>query len=144
MSALQQIRYWSIAHHPRGLVVLRVALGLALFFKGISFMMNAVTLDQLISGSVLSQGVYWLPLTITWAHLLGGFLIIVGLLTRWAVLLQIPILIGAVIFVVEKEKMFGPGSDLLSAIVILILLLLFLVEGGGPISLDNYLSKNLR
>jgi hypothetical protein len=38
--------------------------------------------------------------------------------------------------------MFGPGSELLFAIAILVLLLFFLVEGGGPISLDNYLGKN--
>jgi putative oxidoreductase len=142
MENFQQIEHWSLTHHPRWLVVLRVALGLSLFVKGISFMVNSILIDELMNGSILSNRVDWVTLVITWAHLLGGFLIIIGLFTRWAVLLQIPILIGAVIFVVAKEKIFGPGSELLFAIVILVLLLFFLVEGGGPISLDDYLRKN--
>jgi uncharacterized membrane protein YphA (DoxX/SURF4 family) len=142
MGTLQQIQNWSTTHHPRWLVVLRIGLGLALFVKGISFMVNAVLLNQLISGTSLSAGVDWIPLVITWIHLLGGFLIIIGLYTRLAVLVQIPILIGAVTFVVEKEKMFGPGSELIFAIIILLLLFFFLVEGGGPISVDAHLRKN--
>jgi putative oxidoreductase len=142
MDTFQQFEYWSASHNPRWLVIIRVGLGVALFVKGISFMLNAVTIDQLIGGTMLTKEVDWLPLIITWAHLLGGFLIIIGLLTRWAALLQIPILIGAIFFVVSKEKMLGPGSELLFAIVILLLLLFFLVEGGGPISVDNYIRQN--
>ncbi|HEY4874589.1 MAG TPA: DoxX family protein [Puia sp.] len=145
MGTLQQIKHWSITHHPRWLVVLRVALGISLFVKGIFFMMNAVTLQELISSdTVTSKGLNWLPLFITWAHLLGGFLIIIGLFTRVAVIFQIPILIGAVIFIMAKEKMFGPGSELLFAFVILVLLFLFLIEGSGPISLDNYFASNVK
>ena len=50
MGTLQRILAWSSTHHPKWLVVLRVALGLCLFFKGISFMNNAVMVNQLISG----------------------------------------------------------------------------------------------
>jgi uncharacterized membrane protein YphA (DoxX/SURF4 family) len=143
MGTLQQIQHWSTTHHPRWLVVLRVVLGLCLFIKGISFLNNAVALNQLISGSIVSTSTDWLPLIITWAHLLGGFLIIIGLLTRWAVLLQIPILIGAVIFMNTQNGIFS-GSESIFALIILILLFLFLIEGGGPISLDNYFNKNPR
>ncbi|MBS1597653.1 MAG: DoxX family protein [Bacteroidetes bacterium] len=142
MGTLQQIQHWSTTHHPRWLVVLRVVLGLSLFIKGISFMNNAVMLNQLISGSIVSNTGDWLPLLITGAHLLGGFLIIIGLLTRWAILLQIPILIGAVIFMNTQSNIVSSGSETGFAFVILILLFLFLVEGGGPISLDNYFRKN--
>jgi putative oxidoreductase len=141
MGTLQQIQHWSTTHHPRWLVVLRVVLGLCLFIKGISFMNNAVALNLLISDSIVSKTGDWLPLVITGAHLLGGFLIIIGLLTRWAILLQIPILIGAVIFMNTQNGIFS-GSESVFALIILILLFLFLVEGGGPISLDNYFSKN--
>jgi len=142
MGTLQQIHNWSTTHHPRWLVVLRVILGVSLFFKGISFMNNAVLLNQLISGSVMSETGDWLPLLITWAHLLGGFLIIIGLLTRWAVALQIPILIGAVVFIIRQNSPISSGSEIGFALAILILLFVFLVEGGGPLSLDNYFSKN--
>ena len=144
MGTLQQIHNWSTTHHPRWLVVLRVILGVSLFFKGISFMNNAVLLNQLISGSVMSETSDWLPLLITWAHLLGGFLIIIGLLTRWAVALQIPILIGAVVFITRQNSLISSGSEIGFAFAILILLFVFLVEGGGPLSLDNYFRKNPR
>jgi len=144
MGTMQQIQHWSTTHHPKWLVVLRVVLGLSLFIKGISFMNNAVLLNQLISGSIVSQTSDWLPLLITGVHLLGGFLIIIGLLTRWAVAAQIPILIGAVIFINTQRGAVTSGSEIGFAFAILILLFLFLVEGGGPISLDNYFSKNPR
>ncbi|HTQ63398.1 MAG TPA: DoxX family protein [Puia sp.] len=142
MGTLQQIEQWSATHHPKWLVVLRVALGLCLFIKGISFLNNTVVLDQLLAGSIVSKSIDWMPLAISWAHLLGGFLIIIGLFTRWAVFLQIPILIGAVIFISAHKGLMTSGNELIFALVILLLLFFFLVEGSGPISLDNYFKKN--
>jgi putative oxidoreductase len=115
-----------------------------LFIKGISFMNNAVLLDEVMAGMVVSNSTDWLPIVITWAHLLGGFFIIIGLFTRLAVLFQIPILIGAVIFISTHRGIFGNGSEAVFALIILLLLFFFLVEGGGPISLDNYFHRNPR
>ncbi|MES1218272.1 MAG: TQO small subunit DoxD, partial [Bacteroidota bacterium] len=68
----------------------------------------------------------------------GGFLIIIGLLTRWAVLIQIPILLGALFFIhipfAESEFTF--------ALLLMLLLIFFFIEGGGPFSLDNYFLKH--
>ena len=47
MGTLQQIHRWSLSHHPRWLVVLRVILGICLFFKGIFFLVNTATLEDL-------------------------------------------------------------------------------------------------
>ena len=68
-------------------------------------------------------------------------MILAGLFTRLAVLLQIPILIGAVFFVNAKQGVFAGASDLLFSVIILVMLCFFLVEGGGPFSLDNALRK---
>lgn len=141
MGTLQQINQWSLTHHPRWLVVLRVALGISLFFKGIFFLANTSTLEELVRGNLVANRADWLVIFITWTHLLGGFLIIVGLFTRWAVLLQIPILMGAIIFINTQRDAFG-AFELPFAFIILLLLLFFLVEGGGPISLDNFFSKH--
>ena len=137
MGTLQQINQWSLAHHPRWLVVLRVALGICLFFKGIFFLVNTQTLEDLVRGSLVANRADWMVIFITWSHLVGGFLIIIGLLTRWAVLLQIPILMGAIIFVNTQRDAFG-SFELPFAFIILLLLIVFLIEGGGPISLDNF------
>jgi putative oxidoreductase len=141
MGTLQQIHRWSLTHHPRWLVVVRVALGLCLFVKGIFFLVNTATLEELVKGSLVANRSDWVVIGITWAHLLGGFLIIIGLLTRWAVILQIPILMGAIIFINTQREAFG-SFELPFALIVLLLLMFFLVEGGGPLSLDNYFSKH--
>ncbi len=142
MGKLQQIQLWSASHHPRWLILLRVALGLCLFVKGIFFLTNTTLPAQLVQDSIVSKTVDWLPLLVTWIHLLGGFLIIIGLFTRWAVLVQIPILAGAVIFINTQRGRFNSASELIFASVILLLLIFFFIEGGGPVSLDNYFRKH--
>ena len=138
MGTLQQIHTWSLTHHPRWLVVIRVALGLCLFIKGISFMINSTALEQIVQKSGLAAYDSWIAIGVTWAHLLGGFMIIIGLLTRWAVALQLPILVGALVFIANQQGIFASGSMFPMTVVIFLLLIFFLVEGGGPLSLDNY------
>jgi uncharacterized membrane protein YphA (DoxX/SURF4 family) len=141
MGTLQQIHRWSLTHHPRWLVVLRVALGVCLFFKGIFFLVNTSTLEELVKGSLVANRTDWLVIFITWSHLLGGFLLIIGLLTRWAAMLNTPILMGAIIFINTQRYAFG-AFELPFAFIVLLLLIFFLIEGGGPISLDNFFSKH--
>lgn len=142
MGTLQQIHNWSLVHHPRWLVVIRVALGLLLIYKGISFMFNSINAYQLLNNTVFSSSADAIIIVITWAHLLGGFLIIIGLLTRWAVLLQIPILLAAIIIMANQYGIFASGAELPFTVIIFVLLVFFLVEGGGPLSLDNYFRHN--
>lgn len=142
MGTLQQIHTWSLTHHPRWLVVVRVALGLCLFIKGISFMINATVPQRFLQNTSLAGSADTIAIIVTWAHLLGGFLIIIGLLTRWAALLQIPILLGAMILITSQQGIFASGSLFPLSAVIFLLLVFFLVEGGGPLSLDNYLRQN--
>jgi uncharacterized membrane protein YphA (DoxX/SURF4 family) len=144
MGMLQQIEHWGSAHHPKWLVVLRVALGICLFIKGISFISNTAALEQLLSGSHFTQSVPWLAYVITWVHLFGGFMIIIGLLTRFSVLLQIPILLGAVLLVNISDSILSASSEFGFSLVILLMLFVFLIEGGGPVSLDNYFKSNPR
>jgi uncharacterized membrane protein YphA (DoxX/SURF4 family) len=144
MGTLHRLEHWSATHHPRWLVFLRVALGISLFFKAILFMSDSVHLETMLAQSSLSSFNPWLPMVITWTHLLGGFLIIIGLFTRWAALVQLPIVIGAVIFINMQKGLFATESEFTFSLVVLLLLIFFFVEGGGPISLDNYFKKNPR
>jgi len=144
MTTMQQLRNWSAAHHPRWLVIVRIGLGLFLMAKGINFMRDSALLDRLLYGSVTlaDNETHWLPLIITWANLLGGFMILIGLWTRLMCLLQLPILIGAIIFINSQKGGFAPESELGLAILTLILVIFFLIEGSGPLSLDAYFEKN--
>lgn len=142
MGTLQQLEHWRATHHPRWLVFLRVALGICLFFKGITFMNNSVHLETILAESNLNSYDSWLPLVITWAHLLGGFLIIIGLLTRWAIVLQLPVLLGAIFIVNSPQGIFSEGSEFGFSVIVFLWLVFFLIEGAGPLSLDNYFKQH--
>lgn len=140
MGMLHQLQQWSITHHPKWLVVLRVALGFSLILKGISFISNDVSLQLLLKDTgFASQN--WLVTVIPWVHLLGGFFIVIGLFTRWVVLAQIPILLGAVFFINVPGGVFAGQSELGLSIIILVLLCFFFAEGGGPLSMDEYFRR---
>ncbi len=141
MGMLHQLNQWSTTHHPRWLVILRVALGLCLLLKGISFISNTIALQSILQESNLPANEL-LSSAVAWLHLLGGFLIIPGLFTRWAVLVQIPILLVAVIMINTKRGIFAAESEFGFSLVVLLLLIFFLIEGGGPMSLDDYFKKN--
>jgi uncharacterized membrane protein YphA (DoxX/SURF4 family) len=141
MPILKQLDKWSITH-PRLLLLLRVALGIALTSKGISFMSDMVSLRTLLAESGFNFLPDWITLVITWIHLLCGFLITIGLFTRVSALIQIPILIGAV-FINAPEGFFTTGSELTYSLLVLVLLVFFLFEGGGELSLDDYIKKHL-
>lgn len=136
MNVAYQINQWSIKHHPKWLVVFRVALGLCLFLKGFGFIQNNVELTGFFSATSYFGRAAWINTVIPWLHLLGGTMIIVGLFTRLWTAIQVPILIGAVFFV--NRGVFAGESDIMFPVIILVLLFFFFIEGSGPISLDNY------
>ena len=135
---LHQMDEWSNKHHPKWLVVLRVALGVCLFVKGFEFIQNSVELTSFFSATSYFQKATWMNTVIPWVHLLGGSMIVVGLFTRFWTLVQIPILFGAIFFVHAKTGIFAGESGTLFPLIILVLLVFFFIEGGGPISLDSY------
>ena len=138
MSILHQMDEWSSRHHPKWLVVLRVALGVCLFIKGFEFIQNSVELTSFFSATSYFQKATWMNTVIPWVHLLGGSMIVVGLFTRFWTLVQIPILLGAIFFVHAKTGAFAGESGTMFPLIILVLLVFFFIEGGGPISLDSY------
>jgi len=142
MGLVQRIDQWNQTHQPRWLVVIRVVLGVVLLVKGIFFISHADELSSIIVSSRFRGMATFLIAYITFSHLFCGAFIILGLLTRWVVLLQIPILIAAVIFNVQNG-LFAFGSEFWLSLIVLILLFFFLFEGGGPYSMDRYLKKYL-
>jgi uncharacterized membrane protein YphA (DoxX/SURF4 family) len=142
VALFEQIEKWSITRHPKWLALPRIALGIFLIAKGITFISNTVSLENILSESNMTFGNTWFPILITWLHLICGFMIIIGLFTRFFTLLMLPILLGAVIFVNAPKGIFAADTELGFSIAILLLLIFFFLEGGGPISLDSYLKKN--
>ena len=140
MAILHQLDKWSTTH-PRLLLLLRAALGIALIAKGVSFISDMMSFKALLSASSFNFLPDWMAIVVTWIHLLCGFLITIGLFTRMSALIQIPILIGAVI-INASSGIFTPGSELIFSLMVLALLVFFLFEGGGELSLDEFIKKH--
>lgn len=128
-------------HHPGWLIVLRIVLGLFLFFRGIQFIKNRATLEIIFSNTSELEKFNWLQVAIPWIHLLGGLFILMGILTRISTLFQIPILVGAIIYVNTGKHPFTGVSELFFSIAVLVLSLVFLIEGDGYFSWKRILNK---
>lgn len=142
MNYLQRVEHWGDRHHPRYLDILRIALGVFLCFKGVEFARNSALLNEVISRQVPFNTLLLLILGhyVIFAHIMGGFLLAVGLLTRFACIIQIPILLGAIIFV--NFDLTNHFTDLLISIAILGLLIYFMIIGSGYWSLDRVMAKD--
>jgi uncharacterized membrane protein YphA (DoxX/SURF4 family) len=144
MNLLQKIEYWGEHHHPKWLDILRIVLGIFLIYKGIDFlihmgdMVGLLTTNQDMFGSFK---VIVLAHIIVFAHIVGGALIAVGFLTRLACLIQIPILLGAILFVNLSGDLFRPYSEIILSILVLLLLIYFLIVGNGPLSYEKMSAK---
>lgn len=143
MNFLHKIENWGDAHHPKILDLIRIILGSFLLMKGVEFMHDIPFLRDLLleNRSVnLSQTVIVIILHyVTYVHMVGGILIILGLFTRTNALLQLPIVLGAVFYVNILNQVVS--SELWLSIIVLALLLLFVIIGSGPLSLDNLLTE---
>ena len=140
MNFLQRSRAWINANTDLALDVIRIYLGIGLMLKAIFFMSNRFELLNLMDES----GTAWFaPALIAHyviiAHLVGGFLLAIGLLTRPAALIQIPILIGAVFWIqVPRMISLGIREDVEFAALMLFLLTVIFLYGAGRWSLDAY------
>ena len=143
MNTAQRIGAWGNRHHPKILDIIRILLGLFLLIRGIIFFNNAGYLRFLI----IDRGLLPLPpglitaiiYYVTYIHILGGGLIMLGIYTRLWALLELPIVFGAVFFInITRPYVI---SELWLSILVLALLCLFVVIGSGPLSIDHLLSK---
>ena len=138
---LKNLQDWTSTHNPKWLALFRVALGATLLLRGVSFLNNLPDLEKVIDHNNLTNYKNLLMNSIPWIHIAGGFLIIIGLFTRFAAFIQIPILAGAIFLINSKKGFFTAETDLSLSIIIILLLLVFVVEGSGPLSLASYFKE---
>jgi len=144
MNIAHRLELWGDRHHPKWLDIVRIALGIFLCYKGFQFLNNMGTLLNTMNTrlsynafAVISLGHF-----IVFAHILGGFLLALGLLTRFACLIQIPILIGAVFLVNNPASLMTPFSEMWLSIVVLLLLIVFLIVGNGKWSFEWFVEHD--
>lgn len=145
MNYAQRLELWGDRHHPKWLDLLRICLGVFLCYKGVEFLSNMNLLVNAMENrfSFNAFAVVLLSHYVVFAHLLGGFLLAIGLLTRFACIIQIPVLLGAVFFVHHTTGDFlRPFSELWLSILVLLLLVCFLVVGNGPWSFEWFVKRD--
>jgi uncharacterized membrane protein YphA (DoxX/SURF4 family) len=141
---LQRARRWIEANRDLWLDLLRIYIGIALFVKGVAFMNNSSALLEAMYANDVPFASLALGHYVAMAHLAGGLMLAVGLLTRLAALVQVPILVGAVLFVHGREGFFTAGQTLELALLVLFVLVLFVVNGAGRLSADHLLARSAR
>ena len=135
-------RDWLLSHRDYFIEFLRVYLGGVLIYKGVFFLRD---IEHLLGMIQLANEPYInlaLAHYIVFAHLIGGFFLMLGFLTRVVIATQIPILMGAVFVVHIQEGEFGDNSSLEFAMMVLLMLVVFLVYGSGRLSVDHYLETS--
>lgn len=145
MNAIQRVERWGDSHHPAWLDIVRIALGLLLFIRGVDFISDTDQLLALAGGLKGSNLYVWGAVHyVAFAHLVGGFLIALGCQTRFAAVIQIPILFVAVFFVNIARGFSFFNSELWLSILTLGLLILFAVVGSGKFSADAFMKAHER
>lgn len=134
---------WAEAHPKVWLDCIRIYLGLGLFIRGVFIISN--TRAEFIQALLQQQQFPWIVTAfllhyIALAHLIGGLMLTVGLLTRIAAWVQVPILVGA-LFIHRGDGLMSGGQSLEFSALVLFLLVTFAVSGAGPVSVDNGMPK---
>ncbi|MDD7984854.1 DoxX family protein [Lentisphaera marina] len=119
----------------------RIYLGFLLLWKGLEFFFNQSVFNQYFD----NIGPIWFtPVAalhyVFLAHLFGGICLIGGMGTRWAAMLQVPIL-GAAVFLIHlpallSQHIAANAAEAYLAIFSLILICFFTVRGSGTYSID--------
>jgi putative oxidoreductase len=119
---------------------LRIFLGGLLFYQGYYFVENIQVIYGMIEAS-MAISPFIVAHYVIGAHLVGGLMLMFGMLTRVAILFQLPIMIGAVLFVHSRQVFLGAGADFQYALLILILLVVFFFYGAGKFSVDHWVIR---
>jgi putative oxidoreductase len=145
MSVVTDVENWGNSHRPGFLDIFRIALGLFITYKGLDFITNMDELEMTASGANIAYAGAALAHYIVFAHILGGPLIAVGLFTRVVSVIQLPILIGAVIFVNYPKGFLSLGNhmELEISLIVLVGLIVFIVFGAGKYSIDAKRRKEM-
>jgi len=143
MTTLEKITFWGDHHNPKWLVLFRIALGLALVWKGIAFIMNLNVLADFLHETGLTDSISAsvtisvLADLIIALHLIGGVCIAIGLRTRMFCLFNLPVLLGAVFLIDLKQSILKPYSEIWLSILVLFTIIVFLIHGNGQLAVDH-------
>lgn len=136
MEAVRTLNKWANHHLVVPMLVLRIALGGFLIWKGVQFESQTELLTGLLKPFGITGGGLLIVHYVAMAHFAGGLMVLFGLVTRLALAFQLPILVGAVVVNLINGV---SGPLLMEAIVALSITIIFLFYGSGRVSMDHEL-----
>ncbi|WP_439883246.1 DoxX family protein [Pontibacter sp. MBLB2868] len=139
---MHKVEHWADTHHPVWVDFLRIGLGIFLMVKGFMFIQDTQALFSIMRKSEFPWVSIGLAHYVAFAHLVGGFFIAIGLITRIAILFQFPILLGAVFFINPERGFYSENTELWTSIIVLVLLIFFFIFGSGRFSVDRLIRKS--
>jgi uncharacterized membrane protein YphA (DoxX/SURF4 family) len=137
MKLLNKMDGWADTHHPMILDLIRGVLGVVIFLKGLYFISHTEELQLILRNSKFPWISFGIAHYVALAHLAGGIFIAIGMYTRLSIAFQLPILVGAVVFVHSTQGFFSYNPDLYLSLGVLSLLVFYFVYGGGYFSVDH-------
>jgi uncharacterized membrane protein YphA (DoxX/SURF4 family) len=138
MSVVTDVEKWGDTHHPGFIDFFRMILGLFITYKGLEFLTNMDELELTASGINVWFAGATLAHYVVFAHILGGPLLAAGLFTRIICVLNLPVLLGAIIFVNAPKGFLSVGNhmELEISLTVTAGLIIFMIFGGGRFSID--------
>lgn len=133
METITKLNRWANAHTNPLTDVLRLMFGAFIFYKGILYLTQTEVLYSIFK-TVGGEGAYFFMVHyVALSHLCGGLFIMMGLITRLSALMQLPILLGAIVF-----NILGSLSNLslAEAVITFIICIFFVLYGSGKHSVD--------
>ena len=128
----QRVVAWQWEHNSLGFDLVRMFLGAALLVRGVWFALNPNAFSEMAG----DRPVDWLTYYVLIGHIVGGLLLVIGLFTRLAAVIQIPILVSAVFFVSIDSGLASGNQSLELSGLVLIILAVILIFGPGQMSVD--------
>ena len=146
MNKVQACKNWLRAHEDLFIDLVRIYLGCGLFVKAFYFLSHRDYLHQMIGNSDVSWlGGAMIAHYVILAHMVGGAMLALGIATRLAALVQLPILLGAVFSLyLPRFAVVEPRQYLEYAGLVAFLLVLFTVFGAGRFSIDYLMARKAR
>ena len=139
MNIFTRTTRWGNAHHPKIFDIIRILLGTLLVVRSYVYFTNRAYIRELIVTTQAirqSPGVIWALINYsTYVQLVCGIMLLLGLRTRIAAIILVPLIFGAIFFVNILNPFFN--AELWLSIMVMALLVMFIIIGSGPISLDR-------
>jgi len=133
MKGVRNLNKWANSNLNLSMHALRMILGVFLFIKGVQFSTSVDSLIELIQPKNTTFPALILAHYVIMAHIAGGILVFFGLITRLALLIQLPLFIGAVtINIISGAESFILAQSIFG----LVCSTIFIIYGSGRYSAD--------